>query len=230
MVARQRQDKRMSQLLELAATAKIQIERVDSSQLDRASEGVRHQGVIAVVAREKQKGDAVLTAFIESLDAEDKAPFFLILDQIQDPHNLGACLRTAEGAGVDAVVLPRDGAVPVNDTVRRVAAGAADRMPVFYVTNLGRVLEKLKNMGLWTTGTANEANCSLYQLDFTGPAAIVMGAEGKGLRRLTRQHCDQLVSIPMAGDVSSLNVSVATGIILYEVVRQRSDPARCPGE
>lgn len=150
-----------------------------------------------------------------------KLPLLLILDQIQDPHNLGACLRSAEGAGVNAVILPKDSSAPVSEVVRRVAAGAADRVPIFYVTNLARTMDALKEKGVWMTGTADEADNVVYQTNLTGSTAIVMGAEGKGLRRLTRERCDNLVSIPMSGKTSSLNVSVATGVVLFEVVRQR---------
>ena len=144
-----------------------------------------------------------------------------VLDEVTDPHNLGACLRSADAAGVDAVIVPKDRSAPLNLTVRKVASGAAETVPLFAVTNLSRTLKDLQQRGIWLCGTAGEAEKTLYQQDLTGPLAILMGSEGKGLRRLTRETCDYLVSIPMAGAVSSLNVSVAAGICLFEAVRQR---------
>ena len=148
-------------------------------------------------------------------------PLVLILDQVQDPHNLGACLRTADGAGVTAVVAPKDQSVKVTDTVKRIACGAAESVPYFLVTNLARTMEKLQAAGVWLAGTADEATQSLYELDFKGPTGIVMGAEGKGMRRLTQEKCDFVVKFPMKGEVECLNVSAATAVCLYEVVRQR---------
>ena len=145
----------------------------------------------------------------------------LVLDCIQDPHNLGACLRTADAAGVSAVILPKDKSAPISETVRRVACGGAENVPVVRVTNLARAMEKLKELGLWLIGTADEAAQSLYDMDMKGPTGIVMGAEGQGMRRLTGEHCDFLVRIPMSGAVECLNVSVATGVCLFEAVRQR---------
>jgi 23S rRNA (guanosine2251-2'-O)-methyltransferase len=145
----------------------------------------------------------------------------LVLDGVTDPHNLGACLRTADAAGVALVIAPKDKSAPLNATVAKVACGAAEVVPYIQVTNLARTLQSLQQRGIWITGTAGEAEASVYQTDLTGPCALVMGAEGKGMRRLTREHCDQLINIPMAGEVSSLNVSVATGVCLFEIVRQR---------
>lgn len=150
-------------------------------------------------------------------------PFLLVLDNIQDPHNLGACLRTADASGVQAVIAPKDRSVRMTKAVRTVACGAAENVPFVQVTNLARLLEQLKKRDVWIVGTSDGAEQSLYELDLTGPLAIVMGSEGKGLRRLTTEKCDFLVHLPMAGSVESLNVSVATGICLYEAVRQRSD-------
>ena len=147
--------------------------------------------------------------------------FLLILDCVQDPHNLGACLRTADGAGVDAVIVPKDKSADITDTVRRIACGATESVPFVRVTNLARTMEKLKELGVWLTGTSDKSDKFLYDVDLTGSVAIVMGAEGDGLRRLTAESCDFLVQLPMAGEVPCLNVSVATGICLYEVVRQR---------
>lgn len=158
--------------------------------------------------------------------SKKKDAFVLILDCVQDPHNLGACLRTADGAGVDAVIVPKDKSVDVTDTVRRVACGASESVPFVRVTNLARTMEKLKEMGIWLTGTSDQSDKFLYDVDLTGSVGIVMGAEGDGLRRLTKEGCDFLVQIPMAGEVPCLNVSVATGICLYEVVRQRKQKAQ----
>ena len=153
-------------------------------------------------------------------------PFLLVLDNVQDPHNLGACLRVADGAGVQAVIVPKDRSVGLTDTVRAVACGAAEHVPLIQVVNLARTLDQLKENGVWMVGTADWAEQSIYQVDLTGPLALVMGSEGSGLRRLTAEKCDFLASLPMFGSVSSLNVSVATGICLYEAVRQRSAKLR----
>lgn len=155
------------------------------------------------------------------LDKLKAPPFLLILDGVQDPHNLGACMRTAEAAGVHALVAPRDRAVSLTETVSRVACGAAEKLPFAQVTNLARVIDQLKERGIWTVGAASESTQSLYATDLSGPLAIVVGFEGAGLRRLTREKCDSLVQIPMPGSMESLNVSVATGICLFEAVRQR---------
>jgi len=157
----------------------------------------------------------------EIIENKSTDAFLLILDCVQDPHNLGACLRSADAAGVDAVIVPKDRSVALTDTVRHIACGAAERIPVIAVTNLARTLRQLKDDGLWLVGTADGADRSLFDLDLTGPLGIVMGSEGKGLRRLTRETCDHVVSIPMAGTVGCLNVSVATGVCLFEAVRQR---------
>ncbi|UCC45453.1 MAG: 23S rRNA (guanosine(2251)-2'-O)-methyltransferase RlmB [Candidatus Zixiibacteriota bacterium] len=156
------------------------------------------------------------------LDGLARPPFLLILDNVQDPHNLGACLRSADGAGVDAVIVPKDRAAPITETVRLIACGAAESVPFVQVTNLARMMKQLQTAGVWLVGTADDAEKSLYDADLGGPLGLVLGSEGTGLRRLTRENCDLLVKIPMAGKVESLNVSVAAGICLYEVVRQRS--------
>ncbi len=219
---RGRHDPRMRKIASLAREAGVDIQRVERSELDRIGNGLRHQGVVARLRDAPPRSGGNLFAFLGALTKE---PFLLVLDQVQDPHNLGACLRTAECAGVDAVILPRDGAAPVNDTVRRVAAGAAERMPVFTVTNLARTLAALKEEGVWITGTSDAGDDSLYAVDLTGPLAVVLGAEGSGIRRLTAEACDRVVRIPMAGAVSSLNVSVATGVALFEARRQRDRAA-----
>jgi len=159
--------------------------------------------------------------FLSSLIGRTPSALVLVLDQVQDPHNLGACLRTADAAGVDAVVIPKDRSASLTETVVRVASGAAEHVPLVTVTNLSRTLRTLKEIGVWLTGAADDAEQDLYDIDFTTPTAIIMGAEGSGLRRLSREHCDHLIRIPMAGHVSCLNVSVATGVCLFEVVRQR---------
>ena len=166
------------------------------------------------------KDEAFLFDLIDGLD---HAPFLLVLDHVQDPHNLGACLRTADGAGVDAVIVAKDRSAGLTDTVRTVACGAAESLPLVQVTNLARVLEQLKEQRIWVVGTADQAEKTIYEIDLSGPIALVMGSEGKGLRRLTAEKCDFLVRLPMLGRVESLNVSVATGICLYEVVRRRSE-------
>ena len=165
------------------------------------------------------KGDNEL---LRQLDSLDEPAFLLILDTITDPHNLGACLRTADAAGVHAVIAPKDKAVGITSTVSKVACGAAETVPFYQVTNLARCLKELQDRGVWLYGTAGEASESVYKTDLKGPIAIVMGAEGKGLRRLTREACDHLIHIPMKGDVSSLNVSVAAGVCLFEALRQRN--------
>ena len=188
-------------------------------QKNRADRVPVHQGVIALCQwRDTTKDEAFL---IRLLDELPHPPLLLVLDEITDPHNLGACLRTADAAGVDAVIVPRDNSAPMNLTVRKVASGAAEKVNLVAVTNLSRTLAALQQRGIWMYGTAGEAEQTLYQADLTGPVALVMGSEGKGMRRLTREHCDYLLSIPMAGAVSSLNVSVAAGVCLFEAVRQR---------
>ena len=157
-----------------------------------------------------------------ALEKLEVPPMILILDQVQDPHNLGACLRTAEGAGVAAVVAPRDRSVSITETVLIVAAGAAEKVPFYEVTNLARTMDQLKSAGIWLVGTSDDADEDLYSVELTGPLGIVMGGEGKGLRRLTAERCDRLVRIPMLGSVECLNVSVAAGVCLFEAVRQRN--------
>jgi 23S rRNA (guanosine2251-2'-O)-methyltransferase len=161
--------------------------------------------------------EAELAALLE----DHPNPLVLVLDCVQDPHNLGACLRTADAAGVTLVVIPKDKSSPITDTVRRVACGGAESVPIVRVTNLARAMERLKELGVWLVGTADEAKRFLYQMDLKGPIGIVMGAEGEGMRRLTAEKCDHLVKIPMNGQVECLNVSVATGVCLFEAVRQR---------
>ncbi|TBW11662.1 23S rRNA (guanosine(2251)-2'-O)-methyltransferase RlmB [Azotobacter chroococcum subsp. isscasi] len=216
-LAEGRQDPRIQALLELARQARVPVGQRERRELDEWAEGV-HQGVVAEVSPSQVWGEAMLD---ELLDRCEGPPLLLVLDGVTDPHNLGACLRTADAAGVQAVIVPKDKSATLNATVRKVACGAAEVVPLVAVTNLARTLEKLRQRGLWTVGTAGEAEQELYGLDLRGPTVLIMGAEGKGMRRLTRELCDYLVRLPMVGSVSSLNVSVATGVCLFEAVRQR---------
>ncbi|MHA6197621.1 23S rRNA (guanosine(2251)-2'-O)-methyltransferase RlmB [Pseudomonas wadenswilerensis] len=215
-----RSEPRIQALVALAAENRVAVGQAERRELDAWVEGV-HQGVVAEVSPSQVWGEAMLD---ELLDRTEGAPLLLVLDGVTDPHNLGACLRTADAAGVQAVIVPKDKSATLTAAVRKVACGAAEVIPLVAVTNLARTLEKLQQRGLWIVGTAGEAQQELYQQDMTGPTVLVMGAEGKGMRRLTREHCDFLVKLPMAGSVSSLNVSVATGVCLFEAVRQRSVP------
>lgn len=216
-LAEGRQDPRVQVLVELATQQRISVGQRERRELDEWVEGV-HQGVVAEVSPSQVWGEAMLE---ELLDRHEGVPLLLVLDGVTDPHNLGACLRTADAAGALAVVVPKDKSATLNATVRKVACGAAEVMPLVAVTNLARTLEKLQKRGLWVVGTAGEADQEIYQQDLRGPLVLVMGAEGKGMRRLTREHCDFLVKLPMAGSVSSLNVSVAAGVCLFEALRQR---------
>jgi 23S rRNA (guanosine2251-2'-O)-methyltransferase len=197
----------------------VQVSTADDALLNQLAAGERHQGVVAELVA--QAGDPE-TQLEEALEAAGDAPLLLVLDGVQDPHNLGACLRSADAAGVAAVIVPRDRAAGLTPVVRKVAAGAAETVPLVAVVNLARTLRELKNRGVWLVGTDDAADRTLYEADLKGPVALVMGSEGEGMRRLTRECCDQLVSIPMAGAVESLNVSVAAGVALFEAVRQRS--------
>lgn len=212
-----RDDKRLKPLIDELEAIGIVIQVASRQWLDEKSEGAVHQGIIARVREGRQYQENDLPALLESLDC----PFLLVLDGVTDPHNLGACLRTADAAGVHAVIVPRDRSAKLNATAKKVASGAAENVPLINVTNLARTLRVLQEHNVWIVGTAGEADHDLFQSKMTGPMALVMGAEGEGMRRLTREHCDELISIPMAGSVSSLNVSVATGVCLFEAVRQR---------
>jgi 23S rRNA (guanosine2251-2'-O)-methyltransferase len=216
-LAEGRGEPRVQALVALAEQARVSIGQCERREMDAWVEGV-HQGVVADVTPSQVWGEAMLE---ELLDRAEGPPLLLVLDGVTDPHNLGACLRTADAAGALAVIVPKDKSATLNATVRKVACGAAEVIPLVAVTNLARSLEKLQQRGLWLVGTAGEAEQELYQHDLTGPTVLVMGAEGKGMRRLTREHCDYLVKLPMAGSVSSLNVSVAAGVCLFEAVRQR---------
>lgn len=211
-----RHDRRMGDLLRAAKSANLRIIQADDQRLDAMVGTRRHQGVVA------RAGELSLARNLsELLDAIQGPPLLLLLDGVTDPHNLGACLRVADGAGAHAVIAPKDRAVGLNATAAKVASGAADTMPYITVTNLARTMRELQEHDIWLTGTTEDAEQTLYDVEYTGGTAFVMGSEGEGLRRLTRENCDRLVSLPMQGSVESLNVSVASGICLYEARRQR---------
>ncbi|GAB5379377.1 MAG: 23S rRNA (guanosine(2251)-2'-O)-methyltransferase RlmB [Aliiglaciecola sp.] len=218
-VLKGRDDQRLTNIINQARRFGIAVQFCHRKVLDDKVNGEQHQGVVARAKPGRQYSENDLDEIVKSQDS----PFLLILDGVTDPHNLGACLRTAEAAGVDAVVVPKDKSAALTPTVRKVASGAADVIPLVQVTNLARTLRDLQQAGVWIIGTAGEAKQSLYECKMTGPIALVMGAEGKGMRRLTREHCDDLIKLPMAGTVTSLNVSVATGVCLFEIVRQRQN-------
>ncbi|MDX9969100.1 MAG: 23S rRNA (guanosine(2251)-2'-O)-methyltransferase RlmB [Hydrogenophaga sp.] len=214
-----RRDQRMRQFLQRAKEAGTRVIEADSLRIAKLAGSHGHQGVAARVnALESARS---LDDLLEQLEANDQAPLLLVLDGVTDPHNLGACLRVADGAGAHAVIAPKDHAAGINATVAKVASGAAETMPYFMVTNLARTLNELKERNIWIIGTSDDAPKTLYQVDLSGPVALVLGAEGAGMRQLTRKTCDELVSIPMRGAVESLNVSVASGVCLYEALRQR---------
>ncbi len=219
LVDRRRRDRRLGALLEQARRHGVPVRQVERAELERHVPGLNHQGVAARTRAPSPGAEGDLDALLGALD---EPPFLLILDGVTDPHNLGACLRTADAAGVHAVIAPRDRSVGLTPTVCKVASGAAATLPFIQVTNLARSLRHLQDSyRIFLVGTAGEAGQNLYQADLGGPLGLVMGAEGAGLRRLTREQCDLLVSLPMRGCVESLNVSVASGICLYEALRQR---------
>lgn len=209
---------RLVEIEEQARRLGIEVRKVATQALDGIGGNLRHQGVAARYAAARTWDEGELAGLVEA--AAGRA-LLLVLDGVQDPHNLGACLRSAAAAGVTAVIIPKDKSVGVNATVRKTSAGAADRIPVVQVTNLSRCLRDLQQLGVWIYGLAGEATASLYATDLRGNVALALGGEADGLRRLTREHCDGLVKIPMPGDIESLNVSVAAGITLFEAVRQR---------
>ena len=211
-----RRDARMRQFLQKVDEAGLRPIEADGLRLSRLAGSAGHQGVVARV-----EALAMTSSLDDLLDGVEGPPLLLVLDGVTDPHNLGACLRVADGAGAHAVIAPKDHAVGINATVAKVASGAAETVPYFMVTNLARTLGELKERNIWCLGLSDEATQTLYQSDLKAPTALVLGAEGTGLRQLTRKTCDALVSIPMLGAVESLNVSVASGICLYEAVRQR---------
>lgn len=214
-----RNDERLKTLIDRAIQHQIPLETKPLSIINQQFPNQRHQGVIAVTSPLPQYSEQDLSFLLKACSTP---AFILILDGITDPHNLGACLRTAEAAGVHFVIIPKDKNASITPVVAKVACGALEFMPLIRVTNLVRCIDHLKTEGIWVYGAAGEATQSFYALPCSGPIALIMGAEGEGLRRLTREHCDGLFSLPMAGSIESLNVSVATGISLYEVVRQRS--------
>lgn len=217
-VEARRRDGRIKEILGLARQGGVDVVQVERAELDALSRGENHQGVVAFTQAPAVRDEGYLKRLLEDLDS---APFLLVLDGVQDPHNLGACLRTADAAGIHAVITPRDRSVGLTPVACKVASGAAETVPFVQVTNLVRTLKWLQEQGVWLIGTAGEAETGLYQTDLKGPLAIIMGGEGKGMRRLTREQCDALVHMPMLGAVESLNVSVATGVCLFEALRQR---------
>lgn len=217
-IAADSKNKRLAEIESRAYGSGIKVIRTRVTELDKLSGQQRHQGVIAGFKGSNIAAEGRLDAILDEIE---NIPLILVLDGVQDPHNLGACLRTAEAAGVDLVIICKDHSAGITPVVRRAASGAAETLSVIQATNLARVLRTLKKRGIWLAGTSDEASDSLYATDLTGPLALVMGNEGSGLRRLTSELCDYLISIPMAGQVESLNVSVATGVCLYEINRQR---------
>ena len=216
-VLKGRQDDRLMPILNDLQVCGVSIQQMTRKTLDDKARGANHQGIIARVKPAKQLNEND----IDDILAQHESPLRLVLDGVTDPHNLGACLRNADAAGAAAIIVPKDRSAPMNATVSKVACGAAEVVPLIRVTNLARTMRTLQEKGIWFVGTAGEATHDIYQAKLTGPLAIVMGAEGDGMRRLTRETCDDLIKIPMAGSVSSLNVSVASGICLFEAVRQR---------
>jgi len=218
-----RRDRRMKEFIEITQqTIGRKVHQADSERLRQLAGHDRHQGVVAFA--EPASLARNVAELLDSLG--DKKPLLLILDGVTDPHNLGACLRVADGAGADAIIVPKDRSAQLNTTVSKVASGAAETMPFVAVTNLAQSMRELQEAGVWLIGTSDDAEKTLYEVDLTGPVAIVMGAEGEGMRRLTKETCDELVSIPMFGGVESLNVSVASGVCLYEAARQRIQQAK----
>ncbi|MGZ4959528.1 MAG: 23S rRNA (guanosine(2251)-2'-O)-methyltransferase RlmB [Methylomonas sp.] len=214
----QRQDARLKQVIDELAGLGIFPEKTDRKKLDRMADGKNHQGIVAAVELPAMRSENQLKNDVEVLT---ETPFYLVLDQVQDPHNLGACLRTADAVGVHGIIVTKDNAAGITPTVCKVASGAAETVPVYQVTNLARTLRWLKEQNIWIMGAAGEAEQTVYDMQLDMPLAIVMGTEGSGMRHLTRQHCDFLVKIPMVGQVESLNVSVAAGVLMYEAFRQK---------
>lgn len=215
---RGRDDARIEDIEARCKAADVPVTRVAREELDRASGGARHQGVVLEVRPAEAGNEADLRDVVQ---AAPEGLLLLVLDGVTDPHNLGACLRSADAAGVHAVIAPRDRAAGLNPVVRKVASGAAETVLFVQVTNLARTLRWLKDQGVWIVGTAGDGADPLWAADLTGPTAVVMGSEGAGMRRLTRDLCDSVVHLPMTGSVASLNVSVATGVVLFEALRQR---------
>lgn len=219
-VTRERQDKPLQEIVSLAQRLGVRVQFVPKATLDKKTDGGNHQGILITATAVPPLNEHDLDRLCEEAGAQ---AFFLVLDGVTDPHNLGACLRTADAAGVTAVIVPKDKSASITPIVSKVACGAAETVPFVQVTNLARTLRQLQERQVWVIGTAGEATRTLYNVDMRGAVALVMGAEGDGMRRLTRETCDELIRIPLLGTVSSLNVSVATGVCLYEVVRQRQN-------
>jgi 23S rRNA (guanosine2251-2'-O)-methyltransferase len=214
-----RHDDRIAAIVEAAKPHDISIHKVDSDHLDEMAPDARHQGGVARCTPLRDLDETDLDKILDDLKGN---PFLLVLDGVQDPHNLGACIRSAEAAGAHAVIAPKDRASSLTSTALKVSSGAAERLPFIQVTNLARVLRDLQQRGIWVVGTSGESDVSLYQADLKGPLAVVLGAEGRGIRRLTRECCDHVMYIPMQGGAESLNVSVAAGVCLFEAFRQRN--------
>jgi len=223
LIEKGRHHPRINELIHLAKKSGVRVSFVPKQALARLAAGVPHQGVVAKMATAGGPLSVSFDDWLKSLDM-DAAPLVLLLDQVTDPHNLGACVRTAEAAGCVAVIVPKDHAADLHSpVVAKSACGAMARLPVLRVTNLKRCIEQLQQQGFWTVGLAGEAVASIYDAQLSGSTAVVMGSEGKGMRRLVREVCDQLINIPMPGTVESLNVSVASGIALFEINRQRNE-------
>lgn len=218
-LADERHDGRVSAVIAAAQGLSVTTHKISRKELDQMVPEGRHQGCVARVTPLEPLSETDLDQLLDNLS---ETPFLLILDGVQDPHNLGACLRTAEAAGAHAVVAPKDRASSLTTTAIKISSGSAERVPFVQVTNLARVLRDLQERGIWLVGTSGDCDTSLYQADLKGPLALILGAEGKGIRRLTRDHCDAVVFIPMQGQAESLNVSVAAGVCLFEAQRQRS--------
>jgi len=217
-VDNQRQDARLKPVVDALQALGIQPEQTERKKLDRLADGKNHQGIIVAVELPAMHNEDDLKQAVMALS---ESAFYLVLDQVQDPHNLGACLRTADAVGAHGIIIPKDNAASITPTVCKVASGAAETVPVYQVTNLARVLRWMKEQNIWIMGAAGEAEQTIYDMTLDMPLALVMGTEGTGMRQLTRKHCDFLVKIPMAGQVESLNVSVAAGVLMYEVFRQK---------
>jgi len=210
--------------LDKALKFAISVQSISRQQLEKKTNNQHTQGIAALVRSKKVGNEQDLKSLLQSNTMKNNDWLLLVLDCIQDPHNLGACLRTADAAGVDAVIIPKDKSCPITPVVSKVASGAAETVNIFRVSNLSRTLDLLKEQGIWLVGTSDKAEKSLYQVSLKGSVAVIMGAEGQGIRQLTQKKCDLLVNLPMSGlIVSSLNVSVATGVCLYEVLRQRQN-------
>ena len=214
----QRKDKRLLELVEQLRKKGLSFEKSDRKRLDKMTDGKNHQGIVAEIQLPDIHSENELKHVVKALT---ETPFFLVLDQVQDPHNVGACLRTADAAGAHGIIITKDNSAGITPTVCKVACGAAETVPVYQVTNLARTLRWLKEQNIWIIGSSGDTEQSVFSADLTLPLALVMGTEGTGMRRLTEQQCDFLVKIPMDGTVESLNVSVAAGIMMYEIFKQR---------